>query len=58
MQAGINRVADANSGQPLGLANWTHCWRDNVRQAAGQAYDLSKVHVFTDTLVHRVVLDR
>lgn len=41
----------------MGLAEMVENWRDGKRQLASQAYGLSGVHVLTETLVHRVLLD-
>lgn len=59
VQAGHHQIADANSGQPLSVSRWIHNWREQsgvyVRQPAGQEFDLSKVHVMTDTTVHKLL---
>ncbi|KAH6677493.1 hypothetical protein B0J14DRAFT_625474 [Halenospora varia] len=58
LEAGVTGVADANSGQSPDLARCTENWRDGIRQPAGLAYDMSKVHVMTNTLVHKVLLEK
>lgn len=58
LEAGVTGGADANSGQSSDLARWTENWRDGIRQPAGLAYDMSKVHVMTNTLVHKVLLEK
>jgi len=55
-ETGISLQADANSGQPIGLAKTVSTWHNDARQAAGTAYDLSKVHVMTNTLVEKIVV--
>jgi choline dehydrogenase-like flavoprotein len=57
-QAGLNSLADANSGQALGVSRTISTWHEDKRQAAGTAYDMSKVHVITETLVQKVILTR
>jgi choline dehydrogenase-like flavoprotein len=56
LEAGLQDNADANAGDPLGVAAWTENWRNSVRQPAGVAYDLSRVQVLTGCQVHRVIL--
>lgn len=56
LEAGIEHNTDANDGNPLGVAAWTECWHNAVRQPAGIAYDLSGVQVMTSSQVHKVVL--
>lgn len=57
-QAGFDFNEDGNSGDPFGVALWTSNWKDLQRQPAAKAYDLSKVHVITSTLVHKVNIAR
>lgn len=56
-ESGLKYKHDANDGSPLGYSLMTENWRNGKRQPAGMVYDLSKVTVFTDTLVSRVILD-
>jgi choline dehydrogenase-like flavoprotein len=54
---GVQYTADANAGNPLGLAEVAENWREGKRQLACKAYDLSGVYVVTDTLVQKVVVE-
>ncbi|KAL9050777.1 MAG: hypothetical protein Q9162_006428 [Coniocarpon cinnabarinum] len=56
LENGVRHIADANSGQPLGLARWTNNWHNYTRQPAGQAYGLSSVHVLTSSLVQAITV--
>lgn len=53
---GLERIADANSGHPQGIAELTESWRDGKRQLTSTAYPLNGVHVLTKTLVRRIIL--
>lgn len=55
LDTGLKDNSDSNAGDPLGVASWCENWHHGVRQPAGQAYDLSNVHILTSTLVHRVL---
>ena len=44
-----------HNGNPLGLGPWTENWRDRSRQPAGNAYDLSGVHIVIDATVRRIL---
>lgn len=56
-ESGLEYNADANGGSPFGFSLLSENWRDGKRQPAGVAYDLSKVTIFTETLVRRIHLD-
>jgi choline dehydrogenase-like flavoprotein len=53
-QSGLSYNPDGNSGNPFGVAPFTENWKNNRRQPAGLAYDLSKVHVFTKSVVKSI----
>ncbi|KAL4939929.1 hypothetical protein BDV06DRAFT_197812 [Aspergillus oleicola] len=56
---GVQFNPDANSGNPLGIADFGENWREGQRQLAGEAYGLSKhqgISIITDTLVAKVIL--
>lgn len=55
VENGIKHIADANSGNPLGMARCSHAWHNNKRQPSGQVYDLSRVTVFTNTTVQQLL---
>lgn len=57
LELGVERVKDANGGEPLGLAEIVESWRDGKRQCASQAYNLSGVTVLCSTVVHRVIIE-
>ena len=57
LQVGIKHNDDTNSGNPVGVGELTENWRDVTRQPAGQAYDLSRVHVVTNVIVKRVIFE-
>ncbi|KAF2261792.1 alcohol oxidase [Lojkania enalia] len=53
---------DNMTGDPTGLSSLTQCFKEtspstSTRQHAGKVYDLSKVHVQTDSRVARVLFD-
>lgn len=56
-KVGVKYTTDANAGNPLGMTELVENWRDGKRQLACEAYDLSGVHVVTDTLVQKVVIE-
>lgn len=56
-ELGDTRIADANSGYPLGIAEMVENWKDGKRQIASQAFDLSGVTVLTDTMVQKILLE-
>lgn len=53
---GLKRIDDANSGNPLGVAELVENWRDGKRQLASQAYNLDGVQVRTTTTVKQVLV--
>lgn len=57
LDSGLKFNPDANTGNPLGVAAYTENWKDQQRQPAGKAYDLSKVEVLTNATVSRVIID-
>ena len=54
--AGVNHVADANSGSPQGLGELIENRKDGARQLTSSAYSLGGVHVQTSALVSRILL--
>jgi choline dehydrogenase-like flavoprotein len=54
---GLAEIPDANSRHPQGIADLTESWRDGKRQPTSSAYPLDGVQVFTETLVHRIILN-
>ncbi|KAI9686099.1 MAG: hypothetical protein M1822_004083 [Bathelium mastoideum] len=57
-EAGVHHLADVNSGQPLGVARSIWTWHQATRQAAGMAYDMSKVHIVANTMVGKILLEK
>jgi len=57
IEAGIPQLPDGNNGEPLGFGEYTECWKDGKRQPANKVYDLTGVHVLTETLVSRVIIE-
>lgn len=55
-ELGLKRIDDANSGNPLGVAELVENWRDGRRQLASQAYNLDGVQVRTTTTVKQVLV--
>lgn len=53
---GLDRIVDANSGQPLGVAELVENWRNGGRQLASRAFDLTDVTIMTKTAVQKVIL--
>lgn len=57
LDAGLDWNADANAGNPLGVAAYTENWRDGKRQPSGKAYGLAGVDVVTSSTVQRILLE-
>ena len=55
--AGVAQIADANSGFPQGLGELVENRRDGKRQLASTVYSLAGVHVMTETLVKRILVE-
>ena len=53
---GLNKIADANNGKPLGIAELVENRRDGLRQLTSTFYPLKGVHVMTDTLLGKILL--
>ena len=51
---GLEKVPDANNGEPLGIAELVENRRDGLRQLTSTVYPLKGVQVMTNTLVHRI----
>lgn len=56
-ELGVRQIADANSGHPLGVAEFVENWREGRRQLASQAYNLQGVQIETETTVKRVLFE-
>ena len=56
--AGAPYTTDANSGHPQGVGELIENRNDGARQLASTAYPLNGVKVMTETLVHRIQLER
>ena len=57
MDAGVERIADPNSGSPLGIGDAIECRENLERVIASNAYSLKGVQVLTETLVSRVIIE-
>lgn len=57
ISAGVNHIADANSGSPQGISELIENRRDGIRQVAGAVYPLDGVKVMLSTLVKRVLIE-
>ena len=57
MDAGVERIADPNSGSPLGIGDAIECRANLERVIASDAYSLKGVQVLTETLVSRVIME-
>ena len=55
--AGIEKIADANSGSPLGIGDAIECRANRERIIATEVYPIKGVHVLTETLVSRVIVE-
>lgn len=56
-EAGIDYVADPNSGEPTGLGEQMDVWHRGQRQFASKFLDLNGVQIMTDATVERVTFD-
>lgn len=54
---GVKQIADANNGNPLGVAELVENWREGKRQLASRAYNLEGVQIETETTVKRVLFE-
>ena len=52
---GVDRIADANSGSPLGVAELVENWRDGKRQITSSTYPMSGIDVKTNSVVQKVL---
>ncbi|KAL9125523.1 MAG: hypothetical protein Q9217_005280 [Psora testacea] len=57
MDAGVERIADPNSGSPLGIGDAIECRQNLERVIASDVYNLKGVQVLTETLVSRVLIE-
>ena len=57
MHLGLDKIDDANSGKPLGVAELVENRRDGLRQLTSTVYALKGVHVMTETLVSKILLE-
>ena len=55
--AGVEKIINANSGSPLGIGDAIECRANRERIIATDVYPLKDVHVHTETLVSRVVVE-
>lgn len=53
---GLEHLADANTGNPIGVAELVENWRDGKRQIASNIFDLSSVTIVTEKVVQRVLV--
>ncbi|KAJ5935934.1 glucose dehydrogenase [Penicillium verhagenii] len=56
---GVETIADANDGSPLGLGELTENWKDGQRQLASEAYGITSkanITIKTETHVKRILL--
>ena len=53
--SGVDRIADANSGSPLGVAELVENWRDGKRQITSSTYPMSGIDMKTNTVVQKVL---
>ena len=56
LNLGLDEIADANNGTPLGIAELVENRRDGLRQLTSTVYSLKGVHVMTNTLVGKILL--
>ena len=57
MDAGVEGIADPNSGSPLGISDAIECQQSLERVIASDAYGLKGNHVLTETLVSHVFIE-
>lgn len=57
MSAGVERITNPNSGSPLGIGDAIECRANRERIMAHDAYPLKGVHVLTESMVSRVIID-
>ncbi len=53
-QAGVDYLKDGNNGQPLGISDIEEAWLNGKRQLPSKFFDLSRVNILSETLVHRI----
>ena len=57
VELGFDQRTDLNAGDPLGVAPWVENWRDGTRQHSGKVFDLSHLHVITEVVVAKIILN-
>lgn len=57
LSVGLEENPDMNSGDPNGFAQLIENWHNGSRQHAAICYNLKGVHVLTDSVVQRIILD-
>ncbi|EXJ66249.1 uncharacterized protein A1O5_10401 [Cladophialophora psammophila CBS 110553] len=54
---GLDKIANANNGDPLGVGEMVESWKDGRRQLTSMAFDLTDVTVMTEILSQTVLLE-
>lgn len=54
-EAGFEDILDSSAG--AGISPWVENWKDGSRQHSSKAFDLSGIHVITEAIVSRIVLN-
>ncbi len=57
LSTGLQFNADVNSGHPNGVTKLVESWHNASRQHAAICYNLEGVHVMTNTVVQRVIIE-
>ena len=55
--AGVRRIADPNTGSPLGIGDAVECRQNLQRVTLSDVYPLDKVQVLTETLVDKILIE-
>ncbi|KIY02456.1 uncharacterized protein Z520_02595 [Fonsecaea multimorphosa CBS 102226] len=58
LNLGLDKIENANSGDPLGVGELVENWKDGKRQLASVAFDLGDVKILTETVVQKVLLEK
>ncbi|KIW31180.1 uncharacterized protein PV07_02848 [Cladophialophora immunda] len=57
LDLGLDKIENANSGNPLGVGELIENWKDGKRQLTSSAFDLRDTKVMTETAAQRVLLE-
>ena len=57
LDLGVKEIESANTGSPIGVAEFVENWKGGKRQFAGSAFELTGMTIMTETLVQKVIVE-